>query len=67
VLWPGLLDGSARSRQQDALIAGLIAQTPSAAWGFRRRQLQWRFFLASDDNSFMTGSEAFVGGGMAQV
>jgi hypothetical protein len=24
-------------------------------------------FLASDDNSFMTGSEAFVGGGMAQV
>ena len=25
------------------------------------------FFLASDDSDFMTGSEVFVDGGMAQV
>jgi NAD(P)-dependent dehydrogenase (short-subunit alcohol dehydrogenase family) len=64
---PGLLDGLARSGQQDALIAGLIAQTPVGRLGRPEETAAVALFLASDDSSFMTGSEVFVDGGMAQV
>jgi NAD(P)-dependent dehydrogenase (short-subunit alcohol dehydrogenase family) len=64
---PGLLDGLARSGQQDALIAGLIAQTPIGRMGRPEETAAVALFLASDDSSFMTGSEVFVDGGMAQV
>jgi NAD(P)-dependent dehydrogenase (short-subunit alcohol dehydrogenase family) len=64
---PGLLNGLARSGQKDALIAGLIAQTPAGRMGRPEETAAAALFLASDDSSFMTGSEVFVDGGMAQV
>jgi NAD(P)-dependent dehydrogenase (short-subunit alcohol dehydrogenase family) len=64
---PGLLNGLARSGQQDALLAGLIAQTPLGRMGLPDETAAVALFLASDDSSFMTGSEVFVDGGMAQV
>jgi len=64
---PGLLNGLARSGQQDALISGLIAQTPIGRMGRPEEIAAVALFLASDDSSFMTGSEVFVDGGMAQV
>jgi len=63
----GLLDGLARSGQQDALTAGYIAQTPLGRMGRPEETAAVALFLASDDSSFMTGSEVFVDGGMAQV
>jgi NAD(P)-dependent dehydrogenase (short-subunit alcohol dehydrogenase family) len=63
---PGLLDGLARTGQQDALISGLIAQTPIGRMGLPEETAAVAL-LASDDSSFMTGSEVFVDGGMAQV
>jgi NAD(P)-dependent dehydrogenase (short-subunit alcohol dehydrogenase family) len=64
---PGLLNGLARIGQQDALISGLIAQTPAGRMGRPEETAAVALFLASDDSSFMTGSEVFVDGGMAQV
>jgi NAD(P)-dependent dehydrogenase (short-subunit alcohol dehydrogenase family) len=64
---PGLLNGLARAGQQDALISGLIAQTPAGRMGRAEETAAVALFLASDDSSFMTGSEVFVDGGMAQV
>lgn len=64
---PGLFDGLARSGQQEALIADLIAQTPAGRLGRPEETAAVALFLASDDSSFMTGSEVFVDGGMAQV
>src|SRR3981189_1084225 len=64
---PGLLNGLARSGQKDALIAGLIAPTPIGRMGLAEEPAAVALFLASDDSSFMTGSEVFVDGGMAQV
>ena len=64
---PGLLDALARSGHQDALIAGVIAQTPLGRMGKAEEIAAAALFLASDESSFMTGSEVFADGGMAQV
>jgi NAD(P)-dependent dehydrogenase (short-subunit alcohol dehydrogenase family) len=64
---PGLLNGLARTGQQDALIAGLIAQTPLGRMGNPDEIAAAALLLASDDSSFMTGSELCVDGGYAQV
>ena len=64
---PGLLDGLARSGQSEALIAGLVAQTPLGRLGLAEETAAAALFLASDDSSFMTGSELFVDGGQAQI
>lgn len=64
---PGLLDGLAMSGHQEAMIAGLIAQIPIGRMGVPEETAAVALFLASDDSSFMTGSEVFVDGGMAQV
>ena len=64
---PGLLNGLARSGQQDAMIAGLIAQTPLGRMGDPDEIAAVALFLASDESAFMTGSEIFADGGMAQV
>lgn len=64
---PGLLDALARSGHQDALIAGVIAQTPLGRMGKPEEIAAAALFLASDESSFMTGSELFADGGMAQV
>jgi NAD(P)-dependent dehydrogenase (short-subunit alcohol dehydrogenase family) len=64
---PGL-DGVANSTgQPDAAIAGLKAQTPLGRLADPDEVAAAALFLASDESSFMTGSEMFVDGGLAQV
>lgn len=64
---PGLQDLFGTSGQSEALLAGLAAQTPLGRIGRPEETAAVALFLASDESSFMTGSEVFVDGGMAQV
>jgi NAD(P)-dependent dehydrogenase (short-subunit alcohol dehydrogenase family) len=64
---PGLLNGLARTGMKDALIAGLIEQTPLTRIADPDDIAAVALFLASDDSASMTGSEIFADGGMAQV
>jgi NAD(P)-dependent dehydrogenase (short-subunit alcohol dehydrogenase family) len=64
---PGLLRGLARTGNGDAAIAALIAQTPLGRMSNPDEIAAVALFLASDDSRFMTGSEIFADGGMAQV
>jgi NAD(P)-dependent dehydrogenase (short-subunit alcohol dehydrogenase family) len=64
---PGLLDGLAKTGMQEALLAGLASQAPLERMGNPDETAAVALFLASDDSSFMTGSEVFVDGGLAQV
>src|SRR6202171_3855249 len=64
---PGLLNGLARTGRQEALLAGLASQAPLGRVGDPDEIAAVALFLASDDSSFMTGSEVFVDGGLAQV
>jgi len=52
---------------QEALLAGLASQAPLGRMGNPDETAAVALFLASDDSSFMTGSEVFVDGGRAQV
>jgi NAD(P)-dependent dehydrogenase (short-subunit alcohol dehydrogenase family) len=64
---PGLLNGLARTGMQAALLAGLASQAPLERIGDPDETAAVALFLASDESSFMTGSEIFVDGGLAQV
>ncbi|UUZ74125.1 SDR family oxidoreductase [Polaromonas sp. P1(28)-8] len=64
---PGLLDGLAKTGHQEAIVAGLVAQTPLGRLGRPEETAAVALFLASDESSFMTGSEVFVDGGQAQI
>ena len=64
---PGLMNAFAASGMRDALVAGLIAQTALGRMGDSDEVAAVALFLASDDSSFMTGSEVFVDGGQAQI
>ena len=64
---PGLLNGLARSGQQEAATAALIARVPIGRMGKPDELAAAALFLASDESSFMTGSELFADGGYAQV
>ena len=64
---PGLLGALARSGAADAMIAGLITQTPLGRMAEPEDIAAVALFLASDDSASMTGSEVFADGGMAQV
>src|SRR5216683_3803997 len=64
---PGLLNGLARTGKKDAIIAGLIEQTPLRRMADPDDIADVALFLASDDSRSMTGSEIFADGGMAQV
>ncbi len=48
-------------------LAGLASQAPLERVGNPDETAAVALFLASDDSSFMTGSEVFVDGGLAQV
>ena len=61
------MNGLASSGMQDELVAGLIAQTAIGRMGDPSEMAAVALFLASDDSSFMTGSEVFVDGGLAQI
>src|ERR1700726_1586616 len=57
----------AKYGEKDEIIGGLIAQTTLGRMGRPEEIAAVALFLASDDSSFMTGSEVFADGGMAQV
>jgi len=64
---PGLLNALARTGQKDAMVAGLIEQTPLRRMADPDDIADVALFLASDDSRSMTGSEIFADGGMAQI
>ena len=64
---PGLLRALARTGKQEAMLAGLRDQTVLGRVGDPAETAAVALFLASDDSSFMTGSEVFVDGGLAQI
>ena len=64
---PRLLNALARTGQKDAMVAGLIEQTPLRRMADPDDIADVALFLASDDSRSMTGSEIFADGGMAQI
>ena len=66
-LTPGLQSLASSPEEENALVAGLTAQTPLGRIGQPEETAAVALFLASEDSSFMTGAEVFVDGGMAQV
>lgn len=52
---------------EDAIVAGFRDNTPLGRLGDPAETAAVAAFLASDDSSFMTGSEVFVDGGYAQI
>jgi NAD(P)-dependent dehydrogenase (short-subunit alcohol dehydrogenase family) len=64
---PGLDLALSSTGQQDAIIEEMTAQLPLSRIGRAEEVAATALFLASDESSFMTGSEVFVDGGFAQV
>lgn len=64
---PGLDLALSGTGQKDAIIDTMVAQIPLDRIGKPEEVAAAALFLASDESSFMTGSEMFVDGGFAQV
>ena len=64
---PGLHGIASTPEEDKAFIDGMITQIPLGRIGQPEETAAAALFLACDDSSFMTGSEIFVDGGMAQV
>jgi NAD(P)-dependent dehydrogenase (short-subunit alcohol dehydrogenase family) len=60
---PGLIRTPLVTAQPDEMNAGIIAQTPMGRMGTPMEVAQGCLFLASDDSSFVTGSELIIDGG----
>lgn len=60
---PGLIRTPLVVAQTDEMNAGIIARTPMGRMGSPREVAQGCLFLASDDASFVTGTELFIDGG----
>lgn len=63
---PGL-KGLVKAGEEDALLESFATQIPLGRVGHPEETAAVALFLASDESSFMTGSEVFVDGGDAQV
>ncbi|WP_111414993.1 SDR family NAD(P)-dependent oxidoreductase [Billgrantia lactosivorans] len=63
---PGL-KGLANAGEEDALLEGFASQIPLGRIGHPEETAAVALFLASDESSFMTGSEVFADGGAAQI
>lgn len=64
---PGLDLALSSTGQRDAFIDGTVEQLPVGRIGQPEDVAAAALFLASEESSFMTGSEMFVDGGFAQV
>lgn len=64
---PGLLNVAESTGQKEAMLADFAQQTPLGRIGDADEIAAAALFLASDESSFMTGSELFADGGLAQV
>jgi NAD(P)-dependent dehydrogenase (short-subunit alcohol dehydrogenase family) len=64
---PGLHGLAPSEEQLDVMLASVRAATPLGRLGAPDEVARAALFLASDESSFMTGSEMFVDGGSAQV
>ncbi|MGN2413032.1 SDR family oxidoreductase [Pseudomonas syringae] len=64
---PGLDLALAGTGQRDAVIDSMVGQLPLGRMGLSEEVAAAALFLASDESSFMTGSQMFVDGGFAQV
>lgn len=64
---PGLMNGLEATGMTEGLMAQLISQTALGRMGDPDETAAVALFLASDDSSFITGSEVFVDGGQAQI
>ncbi|MGY2161944.1 glucose 1-dehydrogenase [Pseudomonas tolaasii] len=64
---PGLDLALSGTGQKEAIIDDMTAQVPLGRIGKPEEVAAAALFLASDESSFMTGSEMFVDGGFAQV
>ncbi|MGR6616814.1 SDR family NAD(P)-dependent oxidoreductase [Pseudomonas rhodesiae] len=64
---PGLDLALSGTGQKDAIIDDMTGQVPLGRIGQAQEVAAAALFLASDESSFMTGSEMFVDGGFAQV
>jgi NAD(P)-dependent dehydrogenase (short-subunit alcohol dehydrogenase family) len=53
--------------QKDAIVDSMVTRVPLGRMGLPDEVANAALFLASDESSFMTGSEMFVDGGFAQV
>lgn len=64
---PGVNSLAASPAELEQLKVGLVANVPLARWGTSDEIAKAVSFLGSDDSSFITGTELFVDGGMAQI
>lgn len=64
---PGLKGLAKNAEEEAALLENLAEQIPLGRIGSPEETAAVALFLASDDSSFMTGSEVFADGGSAQV
>jgi NAD(P)-dependent dehydrogenase (short-subunit alcohol dehydrogenase family) len=60
-------DRAADAAQPDAIFASFATQIPLGRIGDASETAAVAVFLASEDSSYMTGSEVLVDGGYAQV
>src|SRR6266705_940716 len=67
VLSPGPTDTPIVDQQPQDAIARIVSTIPMGRMGEPDEIAKAALFLASDDSSFVTGSELFVGGGRAQI
>jgi NAD(P)-dependent dehydrogenase (short-subunit alcohol dehydrogenase family) len=64
---PGLFNVLESSGQKESLLASFAQGAPLGRIGDSDEIAAVALFLASDESSFMTGSEVFVDGGLAQI
>ena len=64
---PGLVGLAPSEEHVEALKAGLASTVPLGRLGEPEEIAKAVLFLASDDSSFITGTELFVDGGAAQI
>ena len=67
VLSPGPIDTSLAHGLPPDAIARIVSTVPMGRMGTSDEIAKAALFLASDDSSFVTGTELFVDGGRAQV